>query len=107
MADDVVGVIDQNLAGSANTKSVDTSSLVASGGTLAGTTVERQRIVLGDPDNWWDRLSLASLRMERQAADLALTEAIEGSVNAQTSRAHESLVMFDRRGGSACRGAMR
>ena len=44
-ADDSIGVVDQDAAGTPNAVAVDTSEIVQD----AGTTVQRQRIVVADP----------------------------------------------------------
>lgn len=84
-------------------KIIDTSELTRE----SGTVVERQRIVLADPDDPTDTYSLDSVRQDRQFQEITMIEAIEVSVNGNIFRSRERQFATDRRGASLGRGAVR
>src|SRR5437867_2856422 len=84
-------------------KQVDTSELTRQDNTL----VERQRVVLADPDDLADTLSLDSLRQDRQLTEIHALEAIEASIASIDRRQTGRVFLIDRRGGTFGRGAIR
>jgi hypothetical protein len=99
MTDAVVQILPDNTG-----KAIDLEQLTRSDGTV----VYRQRVVIADPDDETQRLSLQALRSGRQNIEILMIEAIESSVNSTgTQRAHERTFGFDRRGATTGRGAIR
>lgn len=106
MPEQSVGVIDQTAAGSPNAVPVDVRQMTnANAGAV--TNPVRQIVVIGDPDNLAQTLSLTDLARDRQMLELTLLRDTQTGLQGLINRGRERQALPDARGNLTGIGATR